>query len=160
MDSYSNPVLHFVICTEKYKKCLVISDFLLEAENLGETKGAKKTLKIPSNMNCAECKVRFLVDSDQSIRSSTINSELRIKEQTQWRGSRLIQYHAEVWVKEADQGLGLDQPRLISKVFVPILYRSGTVNSNTVNSKFHLMRSFFEIFARFLSFHVFNAQLI
>ena len=25
-------------------------------------------------------------------------------------------------------------------------YRSGTVNSNTVNSKFHLIRSFFEIF--------------
>ena len=33
-------------------------------------------------------------------------------------------------------------------------YRSGTVNSNTVNSKFHLIRSFFEIFATFLSFHV------
>ena len=35
-----------------------------------------------------------------------------------------------------------------------IKYRSGTVNSNTVNSKFHLIRSFCEIFARFLSFHV------
>ena len=34
------------------------------------------------------------------------------------------------------------------------MYRSGTLNSNTVNSKFHLIRSFFEIFARFLSFHV------
>ena len=33
-------------------------------------------------------------------------------------------------------------------------YRSGTVNSNTVNSKFHLIRSFCEIFARFLLFHV------
>ena len=33
-------------------------------------------------------------------------------------------------------------------------YRSGTLNSNTVNSKFHLIRSFFQIFARFLSFHV------
>ena len=33
-------------------------------------------------------------------------------------------------------------------------YRSGTVNSNTVNSKFHLIRSFFKIFARFLSFHI------
>ena len=33
-------------------------------------------------------------------------------------------------------------------------YRSGTVNSNTVNSKFHLIRSFSQIFARFLSFHV------
>ena len=32
--------------------------------------------------------------------------------------------------------------------------RSGTVNSNTVNSKFHLIRSFFEIFARLISFHV------
>ena len=29
-------------------------------------------------------------------------------------------------------------------------YRSGMVNSNTVNSKFHLILSFFEIFARFL----------
>ena len=37
---------------------------------------------------------------------------------------------------------------------VTIHYRSGTVNSNTVNSKFHLIRSFCEIFARFLSFHV------
>ena len=33
-------------------------------------------------------------------------------------------------------------------------YRSGTLNSNTVNSKFHLIQSFFEIFTRFLSFHV------
>ena len=33
-------------------------------------------------------------------------------------------------------------------------YRSGTLNSNMVNSKFHLIRSFFEIFARFLPFHV------
>ena len=33
-------------------------------------------------------------------------------------------------------------------------YRSGTVNSNTVNSKFHLIQSFFEILARILSFHV------
>ena len=37
---------------------------------------------------------------------------------------------------------------------VKIVYRSGTVDLNTVNSKFHLIRSFFEIFARFLSFHV------
>ena len=35
-----------------------------------------------------------------------------------------------------------------------IQYRSGTVNSNTVNLKFHLIRSFFEILARILSFHV------
>ena len=40
------------------------------------------------------------------------------------------------------------------------LYTSGTVNSNTVNSKFHLIRSFCEIFARFLLFHVKNAWLI
>ena len=33
-------------------------------------------------------------------------------------------------------------------------YRSRTVNSNTVNSKFHLIQSFFEILARILSFHV------
>ena len=37
---------------------------------------------------------------------------------------------------------------------LPFLYRSGTLNSNTVNSKFRLIRSFFEIFARSLSFHV------
>ena len=33
-------------------------------------------------------------------------------------------------------------------------YRSGTLNSNTVNLKLHLIPSFGEIFARFLSFHV------
>ena len=33
-------------------------------------------------------------------------------------------------------------------------YRSATVNSNRVNSKFHLIRSFFEIFDRFLLFNV------
>ena len=33
-------------------------------------------------------------------------------------------------------------------------YRSEMVNSNMVNSKFHLIQSFFEIFAKFLSFHV------
>ena len=38
--------------------------------------------------------------------------------------------------------------------FKLFIYRSGTLNSNTVNSKFHLIRSFFEIFARFLSFCV------
>ena len=37
---------------------------------------------------------------------------------------------------------------------IEINYRSGTLNSNTVNSKFHLIRSFFEILARILSFHV------
>ena len=40
------------------------------------------------------------------------------------------------------------------KLDLPSEYRSGTLNSNTVNSKFHLIQSFFEIFARFLSFHV------
>ena len=37
-----------------------------------------------------------------------------------------------------------------------LVYDTGRArfNSNTVNSKFHLIRSFFEIFARFLSFHV------
>ena len=33
-------------------------------------------------------------------------------------------------------------------------YRSDTANSNTVNSKFHLIRSLGEDFTRFLSFHV------
>ena len=35
-----------------------------------------------------------------------------------------------------------------------LTYRSDTANSNTVNSKFHLIRSLGEDFARFLSFHV------
>ena len=35
-----------------------------------------------------------------------------------------------------------------------VYYRSGTVYSNMVNSKFHLIQSFFEIFTKFLSFHV------
>ena len=30
-----------------------------------------------------------------------------------------------------------------SCLFMQFVYRSGTVNSNTVNSKFHLIRSFF-----------------
>ena len=34
------------------------------------------------------------------------------------------------------------------------MYRSGTVNSNTVNSKFHLIRSYCEYLARILSFYV------
>ena len=33
-------------------------------------------------------------------------------------------------------------------------YRSSTANSNTVNSKFHLIRSLDEDLARFLLFHV------
>ena len=36
----------------------------------------------------------------------------------------------------------------------PVCYRSGTVNSNTVNSKFHLIRSYCKYLARILSFHV------
>ena len=39
-------------------------------------------------------------------------------------------------------------------------YRSGTVNTNTVNSKFHLIRSYCEYSARILSLHVKNAWLI
>ena len=35
-----------------------------------------------------------------------------------------------------------------------LIYRSGMVNSNTVNSKFHLIRSYCENISRFLSFHV------
>ena len=38
-----------------------------------------------------------------------------------------------------------------NKIIDTTVYRSGTLNSNMVNSKYHLIRSFFEIFARFLS---------
>ena len=49
-------------------------------------------------------------------------------------------------------GGGVILGRTFRKLRVGIFsYRSGMVNSNTINSKFHLIRSFF---ARFLSFHV------
>ena len=43
---------------------------------------------------------------------------------------------------------GRSKRELRFSVFVSIeyIYRSGTVNSNTVNSKFHLIRSYWEIF--------------
>ena len=44
--------------------------------------------------------------------------------------------------------------KTVSDWFKQTNYRSGTVNSNTVNSKFHLIRSCCEYLARFLSFHV------
>ena len=40
------------------------------------------------------------------------------------------------------------------------IYSSGIINSNMINSKFHLIQSFFEIFAKLQLFHVQNAQLI
>ena len=57
---------------------------------------------------------------------------------------------------------GEDEHCNTSKIVMPKIiesilfydYRSGTVNSNTVNSKFHLIRSCCEYLARFLSFHV------
>ena len=44
--------------------------------------------------------------------------------------------------------------KFVHQVLAFRTYRSETLNSNTVNSKFHLIRSFFEILARILSFHV------
>ena len=44
--------------------------------------------------------------------------------------------------------------KVSTSVLVYYCYRSGTVNLNTVNSKFHLIRSFFDFFDTFLSFHV------
>ena len=46
------------------------------------------------------------------------------------------------------------KPINYSRLHVVSIYRSGTANSNTVYSKFHLIRSFNQDFARFLSFHV------
>ena len=53
-----------------------------------------------------------------------------------------------------DEYIVIYQLECLTTVYENCDYRSGTVNSNTVNSKFHLIRSFFEIFARFLLFHV------
>ena len=57
------------------------------------------------------------------------------------------------------QGIALPVHQLVFKLKIShfpnhcclTYYRSGTVNSNTVNSKFHLIRSFFEIFAIIIS---------
>ena len=47
------------------------------------------------------------------------------------------------------------QKRRMGVVHLPLpQYRSGMLNSNTVNSKFHLIQNFFEYLAKFLSFHV------
>ena len=46
----------------------------------------------------------------------------------------------------------------LAKIFPK--YRSGTLNLNMVNSKFHWIWSFFEIITKCPSFHVYNAQLI
>ena len=48
----------------------------------------------------------------------------------------------------------LAQPGKSSIASTKCCYRSRTANSNTVNSKFHLIQSFNQDFARFLSFHV------
>ena len=45
-------------------------------------------------------------------------------------------------------------PSLILMLEKYVHFRSRMVNANTVNSKFHLIRSFFEYLARILSFHV------
>ena len=45
-------------------------------------------------------------------------------------------------------------PESTTKKFNVSCYRSGTVNSNTVNSKFHLIRSYCKYLATILSFHV------
>ena len=42
-----------------------------------------------------------------------------------------------------------------SQLSTCIYYRLGTLNSNTINSNFHFIWSFCEIFARFLLFHVY-----
>ena len=54
-----------------------------------------------------------------------------------YQESHLVELH--LYTREKETGL-----YLWWKCF---LYRSETVNSNTVNSKYHLIRSFFEIFA-------------
>ena len=49
--------------------------------------------------------------------------------------------------------LGTPSDPLLAVVILKC-YRSSTVNLNTVNSKFHLIRCFCQILARILSFHV------
>ena len=44
--------------------------------------------------------------------------------------------------------------KVSTSVSLHYCYRSGKVNLNTVSLKFHLIRSFFDFFATFLSFHV------
>ena len=47
-----------------------------------------------------------------------------------------------------------------SLLFLKWKYRSVTVNLNTVNSKFHLIRSYCKYLATILSIHVYNERLI
>ena len=64
------------------------------------------------------------------------------------------QYNRTVIVEYAKKLPQNTRDKLLRKIAKKNSYRSGTVNSNMVNSKFHLIRSSCEIFARFLSFHV------
>ena len=50
--------------------------------------------------------------------------------------------------------LGIHHCSIINVSCIFFFYRSGTVNSNTVNSKFHLIRSYCEYLATILSFYV------
>ena len=58
------------------------------------------------------------------------------------------------WILRKKQSSKPDIKSLKVSTMVRSIYRSGTVNLNTVNSKFHLIRSYCEYLVRFLSFHV------
>ena len=65
-------------------------------------------------------------------------------------------FYSYLW---AGNKLGLNlvisfQIELVSFYLFLLQYRSGMVNSNMVNSKFHLIQSYCEYLARILSFHV------
>ena len=68
-------------------------------------------------------------------------------------GVNILENYVQPW-----EGLGFccneKEEDLLLQAYDACSYRSGTVNSNTVNSKFHLIRSCCEYLARFLSFHV------
>ena len=62
---------------------------------------------------------------------------------------RSIGYETMTTVSDVDSEVGthFSRPKTNSHLgFNSMYYRSGTVNSNTVNSKFHLIRNYCEIF--------------
>ena len=75
-------------------------------------------------------------------------------------GTLMFHFNAFLTVL-SQEGIKIERKSSLAQSSVEVMcllkyfcYRSGTVNSNTVNSKFHLIRSCCKYLARFLSFHV------
>ena len=127
---------------------------------------AHDVIKFPPSLLTSQepCKTNFPVTFKVSL-NSTLNWKLGLKrlevflisccsfQIVQWRIQDLQGHPNQMSILHAQICMPLPPPKKTHSGG-DRCYRSGTVNSNTVNSKFHLIRSLLEIFARFLSFHV------